>query len=75
MSFSRATHGGRPIPLQILITLIAMIVAVTWSAVAFASLWIQDYTALTIISPAMLIVVGALFAAKRNGRNGGSRAT
>lgn len=56
---------------QTLLTLIALIVTATWTILALVSVIIRDYTSLTIVSPVMLIVAGALFAARRNGGSNG----
>lgn len=60
---------------QALITLVAIAVTFVWAVVTLASLLLQEYTALSIVTPVMLIVTGFLFAVRRgNGKNGGTHA-
>ena len=53
-------------------TVIALMISAVWSIVAVASLIIREYTALTIVTPVMLVVAGFLFGLKvtRNDKNG-----
>jgi hypothetical protein len=57
-----------------LTTVLALIISFVWSVVAIASLVIKEYTALTVVTPVMLIVAGFLFGVSvtKNG-NGGSK--
>ena len=47
-----------------LTTVMALIVSGVWAIVAIASLLIKEYTALTVVTPVMLIVAGFLFGVK-----------
>jgi hypothetical protein len=49
---------------ETLTTIIALAVSFVWTAVALASLFLKDYTALGIVTPVMLIVAGFLFGLK-----------
>lgn len=57
--------------------LLAVVVGMVWSVVAIASVVIGEYTAVTVITPVMLLVVGYAVGVKpgdiisKNGRNGG----
>ena len=59
-----------------LTTILALVVAGVWATVAIASLIIQEYAALTAVTPVMLVVAGFLFGVKGgihkngNGKNG-----
>jgi hypothetical protein len=54
-----------------LVYIIALVVAGVWAIVSLVSLFLKDYTGLTIVTPVMVIVAGFLFGFKKNG-NGGS---
>lgn len=54
---------------EYLIAIIALIVAGVWAVVALASLLIEDYTGLTIVTPIMGIVSAFLFGLKKNGKD------
>jgi hypothetical protein len=47
--------------------LFALGVGLVWAIVALASLYTEQYTALTAITPVMLIVTGFLFGYRKNG--------
>ena len=47
-----------------LTTVLALIISGVWATVALASLLIREYTALTIVTPVMLMVSGFLFGLK-----------
>lgn len=55
---------------DLLASVLALIVSFVWATVALASLFIHEYTALTIVTPVMLIVSGFLFGIKvtKNGK-------
>jgi len=59
-----------------LTTLLALVVAGVWATVAIASLIIQEYAALTAVTPVMLVVAGFLFGVKggvsKNGNGNGN---
>ena len=57
---------------DLLTTAIALAVCAVWSITAVASLVIREYTALTIVTPVMLIVAGFLFGLRIN-RNGNGK--
>jgi len=44
-----------------LTTILALMISGVWSIVALTSLIIRDYTALTVVTPVMLVVAGFLF--------------
>jgi hypothetical protein len=54
-----------------LTTLFAIGVGLVWAIVALASLYTEHYTALTAITPVMLIVTGFLFGYRKNGSSSG----
>ena len=54
-----------------LIALVTVTVAGVWAIVAMVDLLLEDYTALSIATPVMLLVVGAILGLTK--RNGGSR--
>lgn len=55
---------------QPLVTYIAaLIVLCVWVGVIVVSTITHDYTGLNIITPVLMIIVGALFAWRRNGAN------
>jgi hypothetical protein len=47
--------------------IIGLTVASVWLIVTIGGLITQDFTALTVVTPVMLVVVGFLFAKKMNG--------
>ena len=53
-----------------LTTILALIVATVWAIVAISSLVIQEYSALTAVTPVMLVVAGFLFGVKGGHKNG-----
>ena len=55
---------------DLLTTVLALIISLVWSTVAVASVFIHEYTALTVVTPVMLIVAGFLFGLKvtKNGK-------
>ena len=57
---------------DLLTTVLALIVSLVWATVALASLIIKQYTALTVVTPVMLVVASFLFGLKvtKNGGNG-----
>jgi hypothetical protein len=57
-------------PRERLITVLALMISAVWSIVAIASLLIKEYTALTVVTPVMLIVAGFLFGVKAASNNG-----
>lgn len=56
-----------------LISVISLVVSFAWLCVALVSLLIRDYTALTIVTPVMLVVTGVLYgkAPVKNGNGNG----
>jgi len=56
-----------------LTTILALLISVVWSATALVGLLIQQYTALTIVTPVMLIVAGFLFGLRVTKDNGVER--
>jgi uncharacterized membrane protein YjjP (DUF1212 family) len=46
------------------VNVLAFVVSGVWAAVALSSVLTQDYTALSIVTPVMLIVAGFLFGRK-----------
>jgi len=65
---SRDKDAGR----DLLTTVIALMISGVWSIVAIYSLYIREYTALTIVTPVMLVVAGFLFGLRvtRDSKNG-----
>lgn len=61
---------------DLLTTVLAYIISLVWATVALASLVIKEYTALTVVTPVMLVVAGFLFGLKvtknGNGKSGGT---
>ena len=60
-----------------LITVLALLISLVWAIVALASLVIHEYTALTAVTPVMLVVSGFLFGLKvtKNGNGNGKPGT
>ena len=59
---------------DLLTTVLALIVSLVWATVALASLIIKQYTALTVVTPVMLVVASFLFGLKvtKNGNGNGN---
>jgi hypothetical protein len=55
-----------------LTTVLALIISSVWAIVAIASLLIKEYTALTVVTPVMLIVSGFLFGVKATKNGNGA---
>jgi hypothetical protein len=55
---------------DLLTSLLSLIISLVWATVAISSLFIHEYTALTVVTPVMLIVSGFLFGLKvtKNGK-------
>ena len=49
---------------DLLATILALIISLVWATVALASLFIREYTALTFVTPVMVVVSGFLFGIK-----------
>lgn len=49
---------------DLLTTVLALIISLVWATVALSSLVIHEYTALTVVTPVMLVVSGFLFGLK-----------
>ena len=59
---------------DLLSTVLALTISFVWATVAIASLFIHEYTALTIVTPVMLVVSGFLFGLKVTKNGNGSTA-
>ena len=46
---------------DLLTTALALIISAVWAATAIASIFTHEYTALSVVTPVMLIVAGFMF--------------
>jgi hypothetical protein len=67
----RPRHGG--VDKELLIVIIALLVGGVWAITVLVSLLTREYTALTAITPVMLIVCGFLFGVREKVRNGNGK--